>query len=81
MILWSVSGFVFPFLFDVDEDEEDDPELPVPKDNWDCVRHTTLDRMVITWNLFMLTLDPLEVIRSQLRQTLFRFPLYGPANT
>jgi len=55
MILWSVSGFVFPFLFDVDEDEEDDPELPFPKDNWDCVRHTTLARMVITWNLFMLT--------------------------
>ena len=78
-----MSGFVFPFLFDVDEDEEEenDPEPPFPKDNCDCVRHTALDRMVITWNLFMLTLDSPEVIRSQLRQTLFRFPLYGSACT
>ena len=62
--------------------EDDDPaEPPFPKDNCDCVRHTTLDKIVITWNLFMLTLDSPEVIRSQLRQTLFRFPLYGTANT
>ena len=53
-----MSGFVFPFLFEVeeDEDEEGDPELPFPKDNWDCVRQRTLDRIVITPNLFMLTL-------------------------
>ena len=60
MILWSVLGFVLPFLFEVeeDEDEEDDPEPPLfPKDSWDCVRQRTLDSIVITPNLFMLTLE------------------------
>ena len=59
MILWSVPGFVLPFLFEVeeDEDEEEDPEPPFPKDSWDCVIQMTLDRTVITPNLFMLTLE------------------------